>query len=125
MDRGKRAQAQEAEGRRRAKNPKSDERSEVAIRVSGGGRGRARQRGADRRARRAGGRKRTCCTLTTEGPSTRRDAPRSRARARGGALVVDWFSDSRYTIDTQMTLVKTIDSTAWSWWRGTGPPGGR
>ena len=53
------------------------------------GRGRAQERGSDRRARRSAGRKRTSCTLTTGGPSTRRDGPRSCARERGGATSPD------------------------------------
>src|SRR5262249_12572515 len=67
------------------KNPLATAK-QIANRVSGGGRGRSRQEGADRHARRAVGRKRTPCTLTTGGPSTWRDAPSSRDRERGGIL---------------------------------------
>src|SRR5262249_32108253 len=42
--------------------------------------------------------------------------------AHKAAVVVDWFSASRYTIGAQATSMGTMDST---WWRGTGHPGGR
>jgi hypothetical protein len=56
-------QAQEAEGRRGSRIPQATSEAKLPTESLAGGEGRARQRGASRRARRAAGRKRTSCTL--------------------------------------------------------------
>ena len=67
------------------KHPESRRAQRCRAPRSWRGRRRSREEGPDRLAHSAAGRKRTSCTLTTEGASTSRDGPSSRDREWGGA----------------------------------------